>query len=409
MRMPLKRIILLVGIIVLISGGAFYIGYQNGINKPKEIIVSGVANITDEKSPIDFGIFWEVWDKLKNQHIYGEKTENQKMIYGAVSGLVNSLGDPNTIFFPPADSKKFVEDISGEFGGIGAEIDIRDEQLVIVAPLKSTPAERAGLKGGDKILAINNEPTANLIDVNEAVKKIRGPVGKDVILTILRNGWGKPKDIPITREIIQIPTLEWEMKDGKIAYIKLYSFNEKASFAFYNAIVEAALQGADGIILDLRNDPGGFLEVAVNLAGWWLDKGAVVTTEEFRSGEKKNFLASGNSALKDAPTVVLVNKGSASASEILAGALRDHLSIKLIGEKTYGKGTVQELQDLKDGSSLKITIAHWRLPKGDIIEKNGLNPDIEIKLKEEDFKAKKDPQLDKAIEILKEEIAKKAK
>ena len=244
-----------------------------------------------------------------------------------------------------------MEDISGEFGGIGAEIDIRDEQLMIVAPLKSTPAERAGLKGGDKILAINGTPTAGLTDVNEAVKKIRGPVGEEVILTILRNGWVKPREITVVREVIQIPTLDLEVRDGKIAHIKLYSFNEKAVYAFHNAIIEAALKGADGIVLDLRNNPGGFLEVAVNLAGWFVDKGSVVTTEEFRSGEKRDFRANGNSALKSVPTVILVNRGSASASEILAGALRDHLGIKLIGEKTFGKGTVQELQDLRDGSS----------------------------------------------------------
>lgn len=401
-----KKIISISIVIVFATGGAFYVGYWGGVNNPREINVSGITNIADEKPPIDFGIFWEVWDKLKNQHIYGEKTENQKMVYGAISGVVDSLDDPNTVFFPPSDSKKFVEDISGEFGGIGAEIDIRNEQLVVVAPLKNTPAERAGLKGGDKILAINGTPTAGLADVNEAVKKIRGPVGEEVVLTILRNGWTKPRETPIVREIIQIPTLELDMKEDKIAHIKLYSFNEKAVYAFHNAIIEAALNGADGIILDLRNNPGGFLEVAVNLAGWFVDKGSVVTTEEFRSGEKRDFRANGNAALKNAPTVILVNKGSASASEILAGALRDHLGIKLIGETTFGKGTVQELQDLRDGSSLKITVAHWLLPKGTVIEKNGLTPDIEVKLKEEDVKDGKDPQLDKAIEVLKEEIAK---
>lgn len=389
----------------ILGGAAFYFGYQNGIRNPREVVIKGITNIGDEDVKADFSIFWEAWQKIRDEHIEGAKADEKKMVYGAVSGMVDSLKDPNTIFLPPDDSKKFNEDISGAFGGIGAEIGIRNEQLVIVAPLKDTPAERAGLKSGDKILKIGEKVTIGL-DVNEAVKLIRGPVGEKVVLTILRADTENPKEVTIVREIIKIPTLDVEIKDGNLAHVKLHSFNENAPYEFYKAVIKAASYGAQGIILDLRNNPGGFLEVAVNIAGWFLDRGATVVAEEFKSGEKKIFRANGNGALKDVPTVILVNGGSASASEILAGALRDHLGIKLVGEKTFGKGTVQELYELRDSSALKITIAHWLLPGGQLIEKNGLMPDIEIKLTEKDIEGKKDPQLDKAIEVLRQEIAK---
>ena len=390
-------------ILFLFAGSSFYLGYYKGVREPKELTVN-LTNIDSDINPTNFGIFWEVWDKLKNEHIDGAKAQDQNLVYGAISGLVGALDDPNTIFFPPADSKKFVEDVRGSFGGIGAEIGIKDSQLVVIAPLKNSPAEKSGLKTKDQILEIDGEPTGGLADVGEAVKKIRGEVGTSVALTIAREQWEQPKKISIVREVIQIPTVDWELKENNIAYIRLYSFNERAAFAFHNAIIEASLKGADGVILDLRNNPGGFLEVAVELAGWFLDKGKLVVAEEFRSGERRDFYANGNAALRDIPTVILVNGGSASASEILAGALRDHLGTKLIGEKTFGKGTVQELQDLSDGSSLKVTIAHWLLPKGAVIEKNGLEPDVEVKPSEDDLKNEKDPQLDKAIEILKSQL-----
>lgn len=405
--MRFKLFIFLLLIAVLLSGGgAFYVGYQRGVENPKEITIEGLTNIGDEDVKADFGIFWEAWEKIKTEHIEGEKADEQKMVYGAVSGMVDSLEDPNTVFLPPEDSKKFNEDISGSFGGIGAEIGIRDNQLIVVAPLKNSPAERAGLKSGDKILKVDDKVTGG-IDVNEAVKIIRGPVGKEVVLTILREDWKNSQDITIVREVIKIPTLDLEIVDGDLAHLQLYSFNESALPGFYKAILEAITANAQGLILDLRNNPGGFLEVAVNLAGWFLDRGKIVVTEEFRSGDKKVFRANGNEALKEAAVVILVNKGSASASEILAGALRDHKEYPLIGEKTFGKGTVQELHELRDKSSLKITVAHWLLPKGELIEKNGLEPDYEIKLTEEDIKAEKDPQLEKAIEVLRKEILEK--
>ncbi|MEK7634365.1 MAG: S41 family peptidase [Patescibacteria group bacterium] len=407
-----KRILIIGGltiVVIALIGGVFYFGYsfgfKKGTEKPQTLIIRGVSNIENGQiiKDVDFSLFWESWKILKDKFVDAEKVNNQTLVYGAISGLLNSLKDPHTIFMPPTDTKKFNEDISGEFSGIGAEIGIRNDQLVVISPLKDTPAERAGLKAGDKIFKIDDKDAINL-NVDEAVKLIRGPKQTKVILTILRNGWEKAQEISIIRDVIQIPTLDLEMKDSDIAYLRLYNFYENAPFLFYQAAVKTALKNPKGMILDLRNNPGGYLEVAVNLAGWFLNSGDIVVAEEFRSGKKDEFKANGNGFFKDIPMVALINEGSASASEILAGALRDNRNIKLIGKKSFGKGTVQELQQLKDGSSIKITIAHWLMPNGGLIDKNGIIPDYDINITEEDAKNGKDPQLEKAMEILKSQI-----
>lgn len=402
--MSRKLILCIVGAAVL-SVGLFYLGFYRGTLYPREIIVKGIDNIGDEGVNVDFGIFWQAWEKLKENYISSESVKDQDLVYGAVAGMVDALKDPNTVFFPPEDAEKFEEDVSGSFGGIGAEIGIRNDQLVVVAPLKDSPAERAGLKSNDKILLVDKAQTAGL-QVNEAVKMIRGEVGTQVTLTILRNGWSEPREFTITRETIHVPTLDWEMTKDKLAHFKLYSFNENASLLFYQSIIKTLANNGRGMILDLRNNPGGYLEVAVNLAGWFLDRGELVVTERFGSGKETTFRARGNGALKDFPVVVLVNQGSASASEILAGVLRDQRGAKLVGEKTFGKGSVQEVFPLQGNSSLKVTIAHWVLPSGQIIEKTGLIPDFEVKLTDEDKEAGKDPQLEKALEVLKAELPK---
>ncbi|MEK9154962.1 MAG: S41 family peptidase [Patescibacteria group bacterium] len=408
-----------ISIIVLaaISGGTFYYGYEYGYKAgsegPKTVIVRGVADIEKGKEEaVDFSIFWEAWKVIKDKYVKSDELNNQDLVYGAISGLIDSLGDPNSVFMPPTDAKKFGEDIAGEFSGIGAEIGIKNDQLIIIAPLKNTPAERAGLRAADKILKIDDSESSGL-NVDEAVKKIRGKKGTTVVLTILRNDWEKPREISIVRDIIQIPTLDWKMidssgaenKDGNIAYFHLYNFYENAPFLFYQSAIKTALSNPKGIILDLRNNPGGYLEASVNLAGWFLSPGQPVVTEEFRSDENQTFTARGSGLFKNMPMVILVNQGSASASEILAGALKDNRGIKIIGKKSFGKGTVQELQSMRDNSVMKITIAHWLTPKGQIIEKNGIAPDYEVELTDEDIKNGKDPQLEKAIEVLKEVIA----
>jgi len=391
------------GGIVLLS---FSAGFSAGRNQPKNITITGVENLdssTEENA--DFGVFWEAWQTIEENFYKNGEISNQNKVYGAVNGLIQSLGDPYSEFFVPSDGKKFEEDIQGNFGGIGAELGIREEKLVIISPLKDSPAARADLRAKDIILAVDSSPTQGL-PIDEAVKNIRGEVGTKVTLTIFRGGWEKPTDFEITREIISIPTLEYEMKNGDIAYVNLYSFNSNSNPLFYQSMVKALSSGSKGLILDLRDNPGGFLQVAVDLAGWFLPRGTLVVSETNKEGKSDKLYSVGNAALKNLPVVVLVNGGSASASEILAGALRDQRGIKLVGEKTYGKGTVQQLLQLKDRSSIKITIANWVLPNGDIIEGEGITPDFEVAITEEDIENEKDPQLEKAIEILNGEISK---
>jgi len=401
----LAEIILIVLVAVITGGAAFYIGYTKGVERPQNIIVKGITNIGDKDVTADFGVFWQAWKLIKNEHVNGAKVSDSSLVYGSISGMVNALDDPNTVFFPPEDAKKFEEDVRGSFGGIGAEIGMRDGQLIVVAPLKDSPADQIGLKSGDNILAVDGQSTGKL-NVMEAVKIIRGPVDKPVTLTIFRKGWDKSRDFDIVRKVIQIPTLKTEIINGNIAHIELFSFNANAAVKFYKSILQLSLSNSEGIVLDLRNDPGGFLEVAVDLAGWFLDRGSVVVTEEFRSGEKRVFRTSGNEVLKNFPVVVLINGGSASASEILAGALRDQRGTPLVGVKSFGKGSVQELKQLKDNSSLKLTVAKWLLPSGNVIEKKGLEPDYKVEITQKDIDENRDPQLDKAVEVLESLITK---
>lgn len=395
--------ILTIIFIIVISGGSFYFGYRKGAQVSQTISIQGVTNLTNGKpQEIDFSIFWETWNQLKAKYV-DQNIDNQKLIYGAINGLVNSLGDPHTNFFPPADAQQFQEDVNGSFGGIGAEIDVRNNQLQIVAPIKGTPTERAGLRAGDKILKIDETLTDGLT-TDQAVKIIRGEPGTKVTLTIMRDGWSTPKEITLVRDIIEVPTLEWKMLDNNIAYIHLYNFYQNAPSNFYQAAVEIYAKNPKAIIFDLRNNPGGYLEASIDISGWFLKPGDLIVSEQFRSGAKQEFRSSGNGVFKNLPIVLLVNGGSASASEILAGALKDNRKIPLVGEQTFGKGTVQEVVPLTGGSSLKVTIAHWLLPSGHVIEKNGLTPDYIVTLTEDDIKNNLDPQLDKAIEIANSEI-----
>ena len=377
-------------LLTIVFGAGFFIGKLQvvcPVCKPEEV---------------DFSLFWEAWHKLQEKFADKEKFDTQKMIYGAISGMVKSLEDPYTIFLNPEDSKRFIEDVKGTFEGVGMEIDIRKGQLQVISPLEGTPAQKAGLRAGDKITKVNDTLTVDLT-LDEAVDLIRGPKGTEVTLTIYREEWATTKEIKLIRESIEIPSLKWEIKDENIAYLKLYQFYEKASFDFQEAAIEILNSPAQKIILDLRNNPGGYLEVSQDIAGWFLPRGEVVVIEDFGEGKTENtYRAQGNAALSDYPIVILMNKGSASASEILAGALRDDRGIKIIGEKSFGKGSVQELEKLGGGSSLKITVAKWLTPKGELIADKGLEPDIKVEMTEEDYAEDRDPQLDKAIEVIKE-------
>jgi len=355
---------------------------------------------------IDLSLFWETWKKLEEKFVSPEKLDVQKMIYGAISGMVKSLEDPYTIFLNPEDSKKFLEDVTGQFEGVGMEIGIRKGQLQVIAPLEGTPAQRAGFRAGDKIIKIDDTLTVD-ITIDEAVNLIRGPKGTEVTLMIFREEWQNTKEIKIVRAVIEVPSLKWELKETpegeKIAYLKLYQFSEKASSDFTRVAIEILNSPAEKIILDLRNNPGGYLEVARDISGWFLERGQTVAIEDFGQETEQNiYKAKGNARLLQYPIVILINQGSASGSEILAAALRDNRGIKIIGEKSFGKGSVQELEKLKEGSSLKITVARWLTPSGELITDIGLEPDIKVEMTEEDYTAERDPQLDKAIEVIKE-------
>ena len=347
---------------------------------------------------VDFNLFWNVWDLLHKQYVDKGNLNEKKMFYGAMRGMVAALGDPYTVFMDPKNAEEFANDLAGIFEGIGAEIGIRKEILVIIAPLVDTPAAKAGLKAGDKIYAIDGVSTAGMT-VDEAVNKIRGPKDMEVILTISRDGIAKAKDVKIKRGVIVVKSVNTESRSDGIFVIKITNFNNDTLYLFKQAVSKIIEANPKGIILDLRNNPGGYLDTAVEVASEWIEDGNIVT-EKFTEEKKNEYLARGRARLKDFSTVVLVNQGSASASEIVAGALKDFGKATIIGKETFGKGSVQTMEELSDGSSVKITVAKWLTPKGNCINDHGIMPDIIVELTEEDYTNLKDPQLDKAIEML---------
>jgi carboxyl-terminal processing protease len=391
------------GIFVLTAAllaGGYYFGYSQGERAGS----AATAVQGGEHIDADFNVFWEAWKKLRDNQVASASSTDQDLVYGAISGLAGSFGDPHTVFFPPEDATKFQEDVNGNFGGIGAEIGAESDVIAVVTPLKNSPAEKAGLRAGDLIVKIN-ETRTDFMSVNKAVSLIRGTIGTPVTLSVFRKGWTQPHAITIVRDRIVAPTLDTKfLAGGSIMDIQLYAFNENAPGLFADAVSDFAEKGAKGIILDLRNNPGGYLEVASNLAGWFLPKDTLVVSERSNNGHEDPFLAQGTGELYKVPVIILINEGSASAAEILAGALRDQMGAKIVGEKSYGKGTVQELFPLQDDSSLKITVAHWVMPKGLVLDYNGIEPDVTVEISEEDIKAKKDPQLDKAVELLTAQI-----
>ncbi len=363
--------------------------------------LTGKYNQDDEgrlSQDVDFNLYWNLWDALKEEYVNKEELNEQKMFYGSLRGLASSLGDPYTVFLDPKEAEEFSESLSGTFEGIGAEVGIRDDVITIIAPLEGMPASKAGLRAGDKIFAINGESTLNM-SVDEAVAKIRGKKGTKVVLTVYREGMDETMAIEIERGIIYVKSITTEIRDDGIFVIKISSFNEDTVNLLNEAVREILIKNPKGIILDLRNNPGGYLDTAVEVASEWVGE-EIVVIEKFSDGREIKYPARGSARLKDYPTVVLVNKGSASASEIVAGALRDYDLAKIVGEKTFGKGSVQAIDNFSDGSSVKITIAKWLTPNGDSIDEGGISPEEEIEHTLEDFKAGRDPQMDKAVEIL---------
>ncbi len=349
----------------------------------------------------DFSLFWDAYNKLHENFINPDKITDQKLLYGAIDGMTKSLGDPYTSFFDPDQAKAFEQQLAGSFEGIGVEVGIKSGQLTVIAPLQGTPGEKAGLKAGDQIVKINGTSTQGMA-LDEAVNIIRGQGGTPVTLTIFRDGWTVNKDIKIVRATIKIVSVDWQLKDGGVAYIHMHQFDQNLANDFKAIAPQIKASGAKKIILDLRDNPGGYLDICQQVAGWFLQNGQLVTTEDFGPGkEQQQYTAEGNAEFANYPMVVLINKGSASASEILSGALRDDRNVQLIGETSFGKGSVQQVVPLGDGASfLKITIAKWLTPKGNSISEIGLTPDVAVAAPDTDTAAGKDPQLAKALEII---------
>lgn len=403
-----RRILLGVSVGILIMAlvfAGFYVGYKRGVVAGTNVTITGIIGGEGDVENADFNLFWEAWQTLRENHIDSETIDNQELVYGAISGLAGSFGDVHTSFFPPEEARKFEQDVAGNFGGIGAEIGINNEGLLsVIAPLKGSPAERSGVVAGDIIVKIDDRSTDDMA-VDEAVGYIRGAIGTSVVLNLYREGWLQPRDIRIVRENIKVPTLDLTyLENGAIAHLQLYSFNENAFPALVKSARELVANKARGIVLDLRNNPGGYLDAAIRIAGLFLKNGEVVVSEQFKDESSESFIAEGSAMLADIPVVVLINQGSASAAEILAGALRDVRGVKLVGEKSYGKGTVQEIKELSDYSTLKITIARWVMPDGGVLDRVGLEPDYLVPLTDDDLKAKRDVQIEKAVEVLKAQL-----
>ncbi|MCK5084356.1 MAG: S41 family peptidase [Candidatus Pacebacteria bacterium] len=346
----------------------------------------------------DFGVFWEAWRMIEGKYTL-ENLDYEKMVHGAVSGMVDSLGDPYTVFLSPQDRMMFEQDMKGSFSGIGAEIGFRDKFLTVIAPLKGSPAEKAGLLSGDKILKVDEVEIIGM-NIDEAVNIIRGEKGTMVKLTIGRDGLDELKEIEIVRDIIKIETVEWEVKNRNIVYIRISQFKEETVDEFDSQIDDIIINDPKGIIIDLRNNPGGYVSTLEDIASRFLNNGDIIFVEDF-GNKNEVYKANGSNKFSSIPIVVLINEGSASASEIFAGALRDNNDAQLVGKTTFGKGLVQEMQNLKDGSALKITVARWLTPNGLDINKDGIKPDYEVEMTLEDYENNKDPQLEKALELLK--------
>ncbi len=416
----IRSIILTVAIVILIGGIGYRLGEHRVFSKTATLGNTAVVN-TDPPSSVqvDFSLFWDVWQRLKLYYIDASSMDSQKMVWGAVSGMVNSLGDPYTSFLNPIENKEFKEDIGGSFQGIGAQLGMEEGQIIIQAPIKGSPAEKAGLKAMDWILKVDDEETTGWT-LNQAVTKIRGKKGTTVTLTILHANAKTSEDIAIVRDEIIVPSVEYWVKTpaeiteisgvatkallanpSAIGYIYLSRFGDRTNEEWLTAvddiIEKSAKQGTKGLVFDLRNNPGGYLDGSVFIASEFLKSGIVVTQTN-SDGTKDVLEVNRKGKLYDIPLVVLINKGSASAAEIVAGALKDHKRAKIVGVTSFGKGSVQTPQELTGGSSVHITTGKWLLPNGDWIHKKGITPDVEVKL--DSPEATQDAQLLRAIELL---------
>lgn len=352
-------------------------------------------------SPVgaDLAPFWAAWKALDEKFVPTSTTTlptDKEKVWGATAGLAASFNDPYTVFLPPEDAAFMEDDLSGNFEGVGMEIGIRDGVLTVVAPLKGTPAERAGIRAGDRILEIGGTDTTGL-SVDKAVKLIRGERGTTAVLVLERDGVDEPFTLSVVRDTIDIPTIDTVKREDGVFVIALHSFSATSPFLFRNALREFVDANTNKLVVDLRGNPGGFIEAAVDMASWFLPAGKVVVREDLGGGAPQRIHRSkGYNVFNDTlRVVILVDKGSASASEILAGALSEHGKARLVGERTFGKGSVQELVEMPENASLKVTVSRWLTPNSVSLSEKGLAPDVEVVRGTEG-----DAQLAKAVELL---------
>ncbi|MBI2007670.1 S41 family peptidase [Candidatus Saccharibacteria bacterium] len=386
-------------VIVLAAGVFFGAGVAVGRG---DINVDGLSQ--DRRLPAGSAFDYSSVDQLFGvlQKDFDGSLDKNQLLDGIKSGLVEATGDPFTEYFNPKEAKEFNDALSGSFTGIGAELGTdEDDNIVIVSPLSGYPAAKAGLKPKDIVAAVDGKPTSGM-RVDAVVRKIRGPANTDVKLTIVR-GAGRPFEVTITRTQIKIASVEHSV-DGSIGYLKISQFSEDTVDLTKDAAKDFKAKGVKGVVLDLRGNPGGFLDGAVDIAGMWLNKGKTIVSERRGSTTLSTKRSSGSDEFKGLPTVVLIDGGSASAAEIIAGALHDNRLATLVGVQSFGKGSVQQVVNLPDGSELKVTIARWYTPAGENIDKQGIEPDVKIEISEADTDAGRDPQKDKAYEILRSKI-----
>jgi len=402
---PFKRFQYFLLLVIFSVGfffGGFYFGKRGFVyelkTNPPEITVE---NRSPANQDIDFALFWEVWDLLAQKHL-DRPVNGKDMLYGAISGMVSAVDDPYTSFLPPQINEMFADSLGGTYQGIGAELGMKDDQLIIVAPLDGSPAKAAGVMAQDRILKIGGDLTFG-VSITEAVSLIRGEAGTDITLTLQR-GDEDPFDLVITRGVITISSVTWEDKGDGIAYIRISRFGPDTNQEWSKAVTEVntRMRELDAIVLDVRGNPGGYLQSAVFIAGEFF-KDKPVVYQESATGEQQELKSSRVGYFDKIPAVfVLINEGSASASEILATALRDQFGAVIVGTQSYGKGTIQDAQDFKDGSGLHITIAKWLTPKKEWVHEVGITPDVEVEVSPEDIEEEKDVQLEKALELAKE-------
>lgn len=376
---------------------------ESGIEQEEVSPVAAFSSLIAQPgaAKADLDVFWDVWDLLEDNYIDDHALDKQRMVYGAIYGMVAALEDPYTVYMNPDETVEFTQSLDGRLEGIGAELTVREQALVVVTPLKGSPAEGAGLLPGDIVYKIDGNLTAEMT-LFDAIMNIRGERGTKVTLTILREGRDEPFDVGIIRDTINIESVYLEEPEDGIFWLSVYQFNDNTTPEFEEKMNDILLSEPKGLILDLRNNGGGYLEIAVDILSDFLEgEVEAVTIKRRNAGDDETLYTDGAPRLPHVPIVVLINDGSASASEIVAGAIQDYERGIILGETSFGKGSVQEVDQLSDGSSIRLTIARWFTPDGTNIDDVGITPDIEVEMTDEDYEAERDPQLDAAIEYLK--------